>query len=163
MDDSLFKAADDAKEQTGKPSQVLHEHTDRVQHITELVERLRDQALAAVRGEFFDEGIDEEIQPTRSLMRTEAKAVILMANRRQPPYRVRIEFGVRTDREDHGLGGSYEVRGKGDVWCASATQSHSSFEIVPAIQPDGLLDLDEHQLREKIASAIRILGKVPEG
>jgi hypothetical protein len=162
MDDSLFKAADEAKEGRGTAPRVLHEHTANARLVGELVEKLREQAIDAMRGDFFDDHVEAEVQPLRSVMRTDAGTLILRAGRRQPRYRLRLEFSVRTDREDESGSAVYEVRGNGAIWCESMPGSgHSSFEVLPAMR-DGSLELDGEQLRSEIASAIRSVGKPPE-
>lgn len=162
-DDPLFQASSEPVEQGTQQPHLLHAHTDSLQEISELVQRLGQQAMGALQGEFFDADVDEEVQPTRSLMRTDAKAVILLASRHQPPYRLRLEFSVRTDREDRRAGGTYEVFGEGIVWCEPLSKSEGSdFQILPSLRSDGLLELNEDQLRSQVALAIRLLGKMPK-
>jgi hypothetical protein len=159
MDDPLFKAADEAKEEHGERPHVLHEYTENAHLVGELVEKLREQAVDAMRGGFFDDGIEAEVQPLRSVMLAEAGTLILRASRRQPRYRMRLEFSVRTDREAENSGARYEVRGNGAIWCESVPGSRrSSFEILPTVR-EGSLELDGDQLRSEIASAIRAVGK----
>ena len=162
MDDPLFKAAGEAKEERAARPRVLHQHTANARLVGELVETLREQAIAAMRGDFFDDHVEAEVQPLRSVMRTDAGTLILRAGRREPRYRLRLEFSVRTDREEESGAAVYEVHGNGDLWCESMPgSSRSSFEVVPAMR-DGLLELDGEQLRSEIASAIRAVGRTPE-
>ncbi len=164
MDDPLNRAlAEAAPRREDVPPREIAEH--RTRHLRELsseLESLRAQLLATMVSPFFDDGAQAHIIPVVKHLTAEVGTVKVIARKREPAYEAVASVEVRSDREPSGAGadaGHYHVRAKlAMAGVDRAGSTHREF-VFAVREDDGRLEVDASDLTEKIALAIRGVGK----
>jgi hypothetical protein len=164
MDDPLNRAFAEAAPRRNKvPPNDIAEHPAR--HMRDLggeLESLRVQLLATMTSPFFDEGARSEIIPIVKHIASELGTVKVIARKREPAYEAVASVEVRTDRDASDArheAGRYQVRAKLAMAAVDAAGPVRGDLVFAVHEIDGQLRIDTPDLTEKIAQAIREVGK----
>ncbi len=164
MDDPLNRAfAEATPRRKEMPQAEIAEH--RTRHVRSLgteLESVRAQLLAMMASPFFDDGAQAEIIPVVKHSAAELGTVKVTARKREPGYEALASVEVQAGR-DHAEAvdeaGRYLVRAKLAMTSVDRA-GHTRRELVFAVHEiDGELRIDGADLKEKIAQAIREVGK----
>jgi hypothetical protein len=160
MDDPLSRALDEAPEPHLQPApDVVDVHTDHPRAVPDILDSVKEQALAAFALPFFDGDTASSSEPIIKVGLAEAGTVHISAQRLDPPYRADLMLYVRTDVESE-TDGHYEVRGRCELSrdVEAEPRKHHDFAVGVSVNDDGSVTLDVPQLRAQLIQAIRNFG-----
>jgi hypothetical protein len=130
-------------------------HTSSPRGVRDILAEVRDQALSAFAGPFFDGNGSIDTPPVVKVGITESGTVHISVQRVEPALQVEITLFLRSDF-DTSAGCRYHLHGQCEIARVDA-QPHIQREFAVPIEVgvDGALSVDVSALRTELAHTIR--------
>jgi hypothetical protein len=135
----------------------VESHTANPRAVHEILTEVRDQALSAFAGPFFDGEGSVDTTPVVKVGITEGGTVYISAQRVEPALLAEVTFFLRSDFDDSKVC-HYHLHGKCQIArMDAAPHIRREFAVPVEVGEDGELVIDVTALRTELAHTIRAL------